>query len=90
LADIAKLVGRTPPRLRLPVGAIYPLAFAAEFVARFTKREPFVTRDGLRLARHHMFFDDAKARRALGYASRPYREAVADAIAWFRAAGYLQ
>lgn len=52
--------------------------------------EPFVTRDGLRLARHHMFFDDAKARRALGYASRPYREAVADAIAWFRAAGYLQ
>jgi dihydroflavonol-4-reductase len=90
LADIAKLVGRRPPRLRLPIGAIYPLALAAELVARFTEREPFVTRDGLRLARHHMFFDDAKARRALGYASRPYREAVVDAIVWFRAAGYLR
>jgi dihydroflavonol-4-reductase len=37
-----------------------------------------------------MFFDDAKARRALGYVSRPYREAIADAIAWFRAGGYLR
>jgi dihydroflavonol-4-reductase len=90
LADIAELVGRRPPRLRFPLGAIYPLAYMAELVARVTKREPFVTRDGLRLARYHMFFDDAKARRALGYASRPYREGVADAIAWFRAAGYLR
>jgi dihydroflavonol-4-reductase len=90
LADIAAMVGRSPPRLRLPLAAIFPLAFVAEFASRFTGREPFVTRDGLRLARYHMFFDDTKARRALGYVSRPYREAVADAIAWFRAAGYLQ
>ena len=33
-----------------------------------------MTLDGLRMARHQMFFDDAKARRELGYASRPYRE----------------
>ncbi len=37
-----------------------------------------------------MFFDDAKARRELGYASRPYREGLADALAWFTAAGYLR
>jgi dihydroflavonol-4-reductase len=37
-----------------------------------------------------MFFDDAKARRELGYASRPYRQAIADAIAWFKQAGYLR
>jgi len=90
LADIARLVGRRPPRLRLPIAAVYPFALGAELWARRSGREPFATRDGLRMARHHMFFSDAKARRELGHASRPYREAIGDAISWFRQAGYLR
>jgi dihydroflavonol-4-reductase len=90
LADIATIVGRRPPTLRFPIPALYPIAFGAELWARLTGREPFATRDGLRMARHYMFFNDAKARRDLGYASRPYREAIADAIAWFKQAGYVR
>jgi len=90
LADIAAIVGRRPPWLRLPLAPIYPIALGAEWWGRLTGREPFVTRDGLRMARHRMFFTDTKARRELGYRSRPYREGIADAIAWFRQAGYLQ
>ena len=52
--------------------------------------EPFATRDGVRMARHHMFFTDVKARRELGYTARPYQEGIADAIAWFRQSGYLR
>jgi dihydroflavonol-4-reductase len=37
-----------------------------------------------------MFFNDAKARRELGYSTRPYRGGIADAIAWFRQHGYLR
>jgi dihydroflavonol-4-reductase len=90
LADIAQIVGRRPPRLRLPIAAIYPFAWGAELWARCSGREPFATRDGLRMARQHMFYSDAKARRDLGYVSRPYREGIADAISWFRQAGYLK
>ena len=90
LADIARLVGRRPPTLKIPRAAVYPAAYAAETMARIRGAEPFITVDGLRMARHHMFFDDAKARRELGYASRPYREGLADAIAWFRAHGRLR
>lgn len=90
LADIAAIVGRRAPRLRFPRQAIWPLAVGAEAVARLTGREPFVTRDALRMARYRMFFDDAKARRELGYRSRPYREGLTDAIAWFRQAGYVR
>jgi dihydroflavonol-4-reductase len=89
LADVARIVGRRAPSVRLPVRAVYPIAYGAELWARISGREPFVTRDGLRMARYHMFFTDAKARRDLGYTSRPYREAIADAIAWFQEAGYL-
>lgn len=83
LAEIAEIVGRRPPRIRFPIAPLFPLALGAEFSARLTGREPFMTVDGLRMARHHMFFTDAKARRELGYSTRPYREGIADAIAWF-------
>ena len=89
LTEIARLVGRRPPSVRLPTGLIFPFAYGAELMARFTGREPFATRDGLRMARKYMFFTDAKARRELGYTSRPHVEGLADAVAWFRAAGYI-
>ncbi|MFC7553905.1 hypothetical protein ACFQU7_19335 [Pseudoroseomonas wenyumeiae] len=57
--------------------------------ARLTKREPMLTVDGLRMARHRMFFTSAKAERELGYRARPYAQGVADALGWFRGAGYL-
>jgi dihydroflavonol-4-reductase len=90
LRDIAALVGRAPPRLRLPRALIFPIAYGAEAVAHFTGREPFVTTTGLKLAKDRMFFTSAKAERELGYSARPYGEAIADAIAWFRNNGYLK
>ncbi len=89
LADIASLVGRRPPRMRIPVALALPVAYAAESLARFTGREPFATLDGLRMAKHRMFFTAAKAERELGFRARPYREALVDAVRWFDAAGYL-
>jgi dihydroflavonol-4-reductase len=90
LTEIARVIGHRPPRLRFPVAAVYPVAVAVELWSRVSGREPFVTREGLRMARQHMFFDDAKARRELAYRSRPYQEGIADAIAWFRGAGHLK
>jgi dihydroflavonol-4-reductase len=89
LGEIAGLVGRQPPRLRIPRAAIFPIAAVAETIARFTRREPFVTLDGLRMAKHHMVFSSAKAERELGYRARPFGEGLGEAIAWFRQAGYL-
>src|SRR5262249_7914521 len=43
LGEIARQVGRTPPRLRLPRRLIFPIAYAAEAIAYFSGREPFVT-----------------------------------------------
>jgi dihydroflavonol-4-reductase len=83
------MVGRKPPRVRLPRLAIYPFAVGAELLARLNGSPPFATVDGLRMSRYYMHFDDSKARRELGYTSRPYREGIADAIEWFAQAGYL-
>jgi dihydroflavonol-4-reductase len=89
LAEIARICGRSAPRLRLPRAAVIPVAYIAEATARFTGREPFTTRDGIRMAAYRMFFTAAKAERDLGFRARPYREALDDAVRWFQKAGYL-
>ena len=87
LAAIAELTGRKPPTVALPRGPLVPLAAAAEALAQITGREPFLTRDALKMSRNRMFFSSAKAQAELGYRARPYREALVDALAWFRAHG---
>jgi dihydroflavonol-4-reductase len=69
---------------------LFPVAVGAELAARVTGREPFITLDGVRMSRKKMYFSSEKASRELGYRSRPAREAIADAVGWFRDNGYLQ
>ncbi|HEV8014330.1 MAG TPA: hopanoid-associated sugar epimerase [Stellaceae bacterium] len=87
LKRIARLVGRKPPTISVPIPAIWPIAIGAEAWAQISGKEPFVTRDGLRMAKKKMFFSSAKAQRVLGYRARPAQEALADAVAWFKQAG---
>ena len=90
LGTIAGITGGKAPRWRIPHGLVLPVAYGAEAWTRLTGgREPFVTVDGLRMARKKMFFSHGKASRALGYAPRPAMDALADACRWFRDQGYL-
>ncbi len=91
LTEIASLAGTSVPRVRLPHAPLVPVAYLVETVARITRNgEPMMTVDSLRMARKLMYFSCGKACRELGYASRPAVEALRDAVAWFRANGYLQ
>jgi dihydroflavonol-4-reductase len=90
LGDIAFLSGRRAPTLKIPRAPLFPLAWAAEAVARVTGKEPFLTADALRMSRYRMFFSSEKAQRELGYRARPYREGLKDALGWFGENGYLQ
>src|SRR5947207_8052801 len=56
LAEIARAVGRSPPRIKLPLAPLLPLAWASETIARWSGGTPFLTRDALHMAKHRMFF----------------------------------
>lgn len=90
LAEIADILGRKPPLLRIARAPLFPLAWINEQIARTTGRTPFLTIDSLKMAKHLMFFSSSKANIELGYRVRPYREALVDAILWFRAAGMIR
>lgn len=89
LAEIARIVGRKAPWLKVPRAPLIPLAYGAEMIAKFTGKEPFVTLDGLKMSRYRMFFRTEKAARDLGMKTRPFAQGLEDSIAWFRDAGYL-
>jgi dihydroflavonol-4-reductase len=90
LTEIAGLVGRKPPTIRLPTGVVLPIAYVAEAIARLTGRPGRITVESVRMARKHMFFSSDKAKRELGYEWRPATEALSDAIAWLREQGLLK
>ena len=90
LEMIARLEGRTPPRVRLPYGVVLPIAYVAEGFARLSGHGGRITLEGVRMSRKKMFFSSAKAVRELGYQSRPPERAFEDAIRWFRDNGLLK
>lgn len=84
LETIADIVGRPPPRVRLPHALVLPIAYCSEAWARLTRgSEPRATVAGVRMARKLMFFSSDKARRQLGYEPRPAEAALRDAVEWF-------
>ena len=85
ICDYADLA---PPRLRLRHNAVYPFAWLAEQWARVSGKEPFATVDGVKMSKKFMYFSSALAQQTLGYAPRPARLAIEDAIDWFRENGY--
>jgi dihydroflavonol-4-reductase len=89
LTEIAGLVGRKPPTIRLPTGVVLPIAYVAEAIARITGRPGRITVESVRMARKRMFFSSDKAQRELGYAWRAPTEALRDAIAWLQEQGSL-
>ena len=90
LGEVARLTGRRPPAFKIPSAALLPIARGAEAIARMTGREPFATVDGVRMSKKKMFFSSTRAVEELGYAPRPARQALTDAIAWFKANGYIR
>ncbi len=89
LGHISALVGRKPPRIRLPYAAVLPMAYVAEGLAKVTGHSGRLTLEGVRMSRKHMFFSSEKAVRELGYTWRAPVLAFEDAIRWFRKTGRL-
>jgi dihydroflavonol-4-reductase len=84
LGQVARLVGRRPPRVRIPHQLAMAVAHASEAWSRVSGREPQVTLDAVRMARNIMYFSSDKAQRELGYKPRSGQHAIEDAVAWFR------
>ena len=89
-AELADLTGIPAPKVQLPYFVPLLLAHVGETLAKFTGRPPRAPLAGVRMARHKMFYNPAKAIRELGLPQTPPRTALAEAVEWFRQNDYLR
>jgi dihydroflavonol-4-reductase len=87
---VSEYSNKAAPTISIPHSVVLPIAYLVQAWATITKSsEPFVTVDGVRMAKQIMYYDSNKAKLKLGYKSRPAKEAIQDAIKWFGEYGYL-
>lgn len=85
---LSEVGGVTAPKVRIPWVVAAAAGAVSTGMAWITGGEPRVPWDGVRMARKKMWVTHAKAERELGYRPSPAREALRNAVEWFRANGY--
>lgn len=84
LDTLAEITGIPAPRFQAPYWLAYGGALLSEAWSSLSKRPPKAPLAGVRMARYKMFFDPAKAIRDLNLPQTPPRQALAEAVEWFR------
>ncbi len=87
---LAEITGLPAPKVQMPYAVAW-LAVGMEnlIVSGLLRRTPAHPFEGVKMARHTMFFDPSKAVRELGMPQTAVREALSRAVDWFRAHGYV-
>jgi dihydroflavonol-4-reductase len=91
LAILADLTGIPAPRIALPLPLLSVVGRVMEWIAdTITHKEPAATLEAALHARDSRYVSIDKARRELGYAPRPARAVLADAVRFFASEGYCK
>ena len=90
LAALEEITGIPAPKTQIPYWVALAAAQVNECAAFFTGKPPRAPLAGVRMARYKMWFNPAKAIRVFQLPQTPPRQALADAVEWFRANGYMK
>jgi dihydroflavonol-4-reductase len=86
---LAEVTGGPPPLLVLPYWSLAPIAGLVDILNALSRRPPLVVGGQIRLAGETFYADNSKAVRELGLPQTPFRQAAADAYAWYLEHGLL-
>jgi len=90
LAALEEITGVPAPKMRIPYFVALAAAHANEAIADLTGKPPKAPLAGVRMAKYKMWFNPAKAIHELGMPQTAPKQALADAVEWFRANGYVR
>jgi dihydroflavonol-4-reductase len=87
---LAEITGLPAPKFQVPYAVALAAAHVNEAISALTGKPPKAPVAGVRMAKYKMWFNPAKAIRELSLPQTSPRQALADAVAWFRANGYVK
>ena len=88
LALLSKITGIRAPRMRMPYQPLLALSYLNAGWCRMTKTTPRMTPDTIRMSRHYMYYNPAKAIDELGLPQTEPQVALAKAVDWYVENGY--
>ncbi len=86
LSTLEEITGVKAPSLKIPRRLVRAVAVLASPYYRLTKARPLFTAYSIDVLASNSLVNSEKARRELGYRSRPVKESIQDAIEWFKEA----
>jgi dihydroflavonol-4-reductase len=81
---MAEVTRGARPLMVLPYWSLEPIARLVDVFNALSRRPPLVTGYQIRLGGETFYVDNSKAVREIGLPQTPFRQAVADAYAWYR------
>jgi dihydroflavonol-4-reductase len=90
LEVLAEITGLPAPKFRVPYAVALAAAHVDETMSKFSGKPPKAPLAGVRMAKYKMFFNPARAIRELGLPQTSPKQALADAVEWFRANNYVK
>jgi dihydroflavonol-4-reductase len=81
---MAEVTQGARPLLVLPYWSLTPIAWLVDVFNTVSRQTPLVTGYQIRLGGESFYVDNSKAVRELGLPQTPFRQAAADAYAWYR------
>ncbi|MBA4147715.1 MAG: NAD-dependent epimerase/dehydratase family protein [Verrucomicrobia bacterium] len=87
---LAEITDLPAPRFQVPYSVALMAAHVDERISKLTGKAPKAPLAGVRMAKYKMFFNPQKAIRELGIPQTPPKQALADAVNWFREHGFVK
>jgi dihydroflavonol-4-reductase len=84
LHDLAEISVRKAPTVELPYFVAWMAGATGTALAQITGKPPRVPLEAVRMAKQKVWVSHEKATRELGFAPRPAREALVEAVKWFQ------
>jgi len=87
---LEEITGIKGPRVKMPYAAALTAGYLNAIFSGITGIPPKAPLAGVRMARQRMYFNPTKAVRELSLPQTSVRQALTDAVEWYRANGYVK
>jgi dihydroflavonol-4-reductase len=89
MAELARDIGYPAPTYRIPTVIARAAGILASAYYRLLRRKPVFTAYSIDVLRSNSLVSSARARKELGFTSRPWQESIRDQVEWLRSEGML-
>ncbi|OUM68090.1 hypothetical protein PIROE2DRAFT_4377 [Piromyces sp. E2] len=87
---LAEEAGTPPIKIFFPIWLSNIMAKSMEIIAKLNGTTPMFTTFSIYNLSRNNEYDSSKARKELGYRTRPFRETIKDEVQWFKDAGFVE